>query len=399
MTRIALGKPVPSADLDQLQDGKIHEIINMYYDVDGTLRCRPAFSRDATGLTRIISSHEPFYSLDKDRYYSLLSNNAGSLIVVRIGSDYISTTLNYDSSIDTLSNTAIWDEDTTYVFCAVGVQVIKIDKSTGVASYVTDGPNHVTSLCVKDGYLLCNGLMDGGVVGDVNYTGPYTLGTYLTTWEVFNNEQLPDGCSAVAKDSQFIYAFGPSSVELSFNDGSTPWAAYGTGLVSYGLAAAESLVKLDNSFIFLARADNQLRVVRLSGNVITAISSPYDAILQTIDISDVKSHVITYRGQTFYLLSFLNSEYTLVYHMQAECWYRWTSFDPVSAQHLSLRIRHAFYDIKHQQTLISPLIFSAIEGVSIYATDNRAPSMEYCIGLCEDGKDYTGLIGDYSGGG
>jgi hypothetical protein len=227
-------------------------------------------------------------------------------------------------------------EDSNFVYIANGGNIAKVDVSAKTLTLITGptSPTKVTHVAFIQGYLVANGA--SGVAGDTFFTGPSTIADYLTSWEVYNNEALPDGNLAVMEDGQFIYNFGNKSVEMSVNDGVTPWAKYASGFVPYGIHAPNSVVKADHTFYWLGSADNALRVLKMTGGAAQEVSTPYDSIINSlVKTDDAYAYLCGTDGHTFYTLQFPTEGLTFVYHIQNDCWYQWAYYNTTTARYES----------------------------------------------------------------
>jgi hypothetical protein len=227
---------------------------------------------------------------------------------------------------------AIFAEDRNAVYVATGGKIARIDTS---AKTVTDlggnSPDNVTHVVFSKGYLLSNGLVSGGVVGDVNYSDD-SANDYeaADSWELFNNEAHPDGVDAVTVgwDGE-VSAWGSNSVEVSYNDGQTPWAVLQGATMEYGILAPYSLASIDNTFFWLLEADNVRRIVRMRDRVPTIISTPFDRLLQTFEkVSDARAWAHTMHGISFYVITFPTADTTWAMRADTGVWSefrRWNS--------------------------------------------------------------------------
>ena len=303
----------------QLKDGIAQGLVDGYIDYDGAYRSRLGLQEYQTVTADSI-----------DGVYVDTSNNE---YVVAGGIVYMNGIACTGSALN-IGTPCTFAEDTSSIFIAHGGRIAQVNTSTKVVSLLAtaSAPDNVTHVIYLQGYLLANGT--GGVTGDTYFTGPYTLVEYLDTWEVYNNESLPDGCRAVMEDGQLAYNFGTRSVEVSINDGVTPWGKYGQSYIPYGIHAAYSVAKADNTFYWLGVADNALRVMKMQSGSAKTLSTPYDSVINTLSsTTDAYGFTCGIEGHTFYVLQFPSEELTLVYHIQSDAWYRWGYYDLLTAKY------------------------------------------------------------------
>lgn len=303
----------------QLKDGIAQGLIDGYIDHIGR--------KSRLGLTL-------YTTIGTSPIDGLFVNKDGIDVAVTNGTVYVGGVACTGNYVMTAGNLCTFAEDSTYIFIGHGGEILKVDPVAKTVSVIhtTTSPDNVTHVAVIQGYLVCNGT--GGVIGDTFYTGPSTTADYLSVFEVYNNESLPDGLLAIMEDGQFIYNFGSNSVEISNNDGVTPWAKYSLGYIPYGIHAPHSVAKVDNTFIWLGAADNALRIIKIQGGKAATISTPYDTVINAMTTtSDAYGFVAGFDGHTFYILQFPTEEKTLVYHYQMDAWYQWQYWNQTSVSY------------------------------------------------------------------
>ena len=232
---------------------------------------------------------------------------------------------------------ATWADDGSNVYHAAGEKISRIDTSAHTVTELGgNSPTGVTHVVYAKGYLLSNGLVSGGVVGDTNFSDDKTNAYQDSdSWEVFNNEAHPDGVSALEAgwDGE-VYSFGAGSVEVSYNDGVTPWAVLQGATMQYGIAAPHSLRLIDNTFFWLSVADNARRIFRMTERTPTVISTPFDRLLQELSIvSDAYAWSQQIHGVPFYVISFPTARTTWACRVDDGTWSEFRFWNQSIAQY------------------------------------------------------------------
>lgn len=343
----------------QLKDGIAEGLRDGYQDLDGAYKSRP-------GLTQ-------WSDIGADGVDGLYVDNNGRTVGVSGGIVYIidqsgNATACTGSTLN-VGTLCTFAEDFNNVFIAHGGYLAMVDTGAKTVTLLSAGtilrnnadgttttvastaPASVSHVIFLQGYILCNG--NSGLPGDTFYTGPNTVFDYLTGWEVYNNESLPDGCPSLMEDGQFVYAFGSRSVEVSVNNGVEPWARYSMTYIPYGIHAPHSVAKIDNTFFWLGAADNALRILKMDNGHAVTISTPYDAVINTLPTtSDAYGFSVGILGHSFYVLQFPTEDLTLVYHVQNDAWYQWSFYDITTASYKAFKGRCHTYHATINKNLV-----------------------------------------------
>jgi hypothetical protein len=289
----------------------------------------------------------------------------------------------------TKNTPCVFTEDFGHVFIAHGGEVARVDTSAKTVELVTTGPANVTHITFSKGYLLCNGLLPGGIEGDTNYSDDVSNG--YTSWEVFNNERLPDGCNAVVSgwDAE-VYSFGPNSVEVSYNDGSTPWAVLQGAYLQYGCLAPYTVTIADNTLFWLSESDGARRIVKMVERAPQIISGPFDRMLNDMaTVSDAVAWTQQQRGFSFYVISFPSEDITLAYKLDDGTWAEWGYYNPETASYERYRGGNARYIRAWNKTLVGDRSTGIVYEQSGTSDNGEAIRMEITTGQMESGAFKT----------
>lgn len=287
----------------------------------------------------------------------------------------------------------VFTEDFSNVFVSHGGKIAELDT---VAKTVTllagNSPDNVTHITFSQGYLLCNGLVSGGVAGDTNYSDDVANGyTASDSWELFNNERLPDGCNAILSgwDAE-VYSFGPNSVEVSYNDGATPWAILQGAYMQYGLLAAHSAVIADNTLFWLSETDGARRFVKMVNRAPTVISGPYDALLNSLErVYDARAWVQQIDGYSFYVVTFPVAGKTFAYKIDDGSWSEFGYYNTSTASYDSYVGNNARYIRAWNKVIIGDRSSGKLYEQLGTSDNGDAIRMELTSGQMESGTQKT----------
>jgi hypothetical protein len=253
-------------------------------------------------------------------------------------------------------NPCVFTEDVSDVYVAHGHKPARINTGTKEVTILSgNAPDGVTHIAFARGYLLCNGLVSGGVSGDTNYSDDFEAGySAVDSWEVFNNESLPDGCNAIATGyGNEVYSFGPDSVEPSYDDGTTPWTPIQGGYIQYGCIAPYSLVKGFDSFFWLSQVDEVKRIVRMVQGSIQPISGPYDRVIDGLTVfEDARSWIQKIDGFAFYVITFPTEDVTFAYMLATGELCEIGYYNPATADYEAYQGVNALYIKEWNKTLV-----------------------------------------------
>jgi hypothetical protein len=140
-------------------------------------------------------------------------------------------------------------------------------------------------------------------------------------------EGSPDLTNALIVDHRQVIIGGEQTIELWFNDGTSPFSRISNGFIEHGIAAPHTMCKIDNTIFWVGKdANGQGIVWRLGdGSAIQRISTfalEY-AIGQYGDISTATGFALQYGGHSLYVLNFPNANTTWVYDAATQAWNEW----------------------------------------------------------------------------
>ena len=159
----------------------------------------------------------------------------------------------------------------------------------------------------------------------------------VDSWERFNAQAVPDGCTGVFENRGLVFSAGPRTIELNYSSGDAaiPWAVSDPAL-PYGLGAPNSWVNWDdlNTVMYLSCTDKVWEVVKFQGRTQQSISQVYAAILNDRTLltspATAKAWGVIIHGMPHYVLSFQADNLTICYNVMKDHWWRWAYWNGTS---------------------------------------------------------------------
>ena len=153
-----------------------------------------------------------------------------------------------------------------------------------------------------------------------------------TAWDPTNflsAEQYPDNLIALARQVNYLVAFGPYSVEFFYdaaNASGSPLARQETVSLKVGLAARDSIAQVDRRIYFVGQAQvGDPSVWMFEGLTPTEVSNEFvRKILKAegSNLANAKAWCCAHKGHTLYVLN-LNAR-TIVYDCNEKVWVDWS---------------------------------------------------------------------------
>lgn len=142
--------------------------------------------------------------------------------------------------------------------------------------------------------------------------------------DVLQASHKPSNIKAIGSLQEEIYLIGEQTIEVFYNDGTTPFVRRTFSTLAYGIASADTLAHVDNSLIFLSRSfDGTIRVVQVLSSQMYILST--DAISWELSKASSLdgSFAIAYaeRGHTIYAVTVPNLNKTYVIDLASKQWH------------------------------------------------------------------------------
>jgi len=280
------------------------------------LNKRGAFTADTTVVAGGGAGRGLYYWSRTGKKYSVIANKL-----------YINTT---DSLTLTTSTGTCWFSEisgtTDYLVLGDGTDVWTITTADVVAE-ITDGdlPAGPLTPVGLDGYIfVAKSGTDEVWNSDLNAATSWTSTSFLSV------EMYPDNLVALARQVNYVVAFGTFSVEFFYDNANatgSPLRRTETVAMKVGLAARDSLAQVDRRLLFVGQSLNgEAEIWMINGLTPEKISNEFvDKILQNegSNLSSARGSVIKHKGHTLYVLN-LNAR-SLVYDLDEKMWCEWST--------------------------------------------------------------------------
>ena len=158
-------------------------------------------------------------------------------------------------------------------------------------------------------------------------------GSSWNALEFITAEKEPGSGKAIAKSANYVIAFKSWSTEFFYdaaNAVGSPLSPVDNGFTLVGCASGTSVTNLDGTLFWIAQTRQKGRSVYMMEALQQGmVSTPdVDRILNADDLSTVYSYGIKIAGHSFYVLTLVNSNITLVYDAASKAWQEWSSLTP-----------------------------------------------------------------------
>ena len=155
------------------------------------------------------------------------------------------------------------------------------------------------------------------------------------TWPALNfitSSQGQGNAVALQKSQSYVVAFKEYSTELFFDAGNATGSVLSpveNGFTKIGCAIGTSCASLDDQLFWMSQTIQSGRGVHVMvGLDQQKISTPdIDRILNADSLSTVYAYGIKMDGHRMYVLILVNTNMTLVYDLDSQLWYQWSSQD------------------------------------------------------------------------
>lgn len=246
----------------------------------------------------------------------------------------------------TAGTPVVFAEDANAIYFVGNSLINKYVPGAATVSQLTgQAPINNTYISYISGFLVTNGAdsAGGAVSGDTWYSDD----TGYTTWEVFNNEAIPDGLQSLFATFNEIYAVGRESVEVSYlsGDAANPFVTNKGIAQPFGTPSRYSMAFDKQSIYFLSVIGDCRRLVRLVGGrqaevLSFAVDVPIDDIA---DVSNARAWIQSWKGQSFYVVSFPVANITIddmfyesisfAFNIRQKEWYIWGVWNAQKGQY------------------------------------------------------------------
>ena len=191
----------------------------------------------------------------------------------------------------------------------------------------TGGRATVPGICYLNGYFT---VVD---IYGVLYNSAPDDPTVWNALEYTAADSITGAAKAHAQTLNYLLVFKEWSIEPFYDrqDGGigSPFAKLENGLLQVGCASGTSLAKLDGSIFWMSQTREEGRAIHvMNGTAVEKASTPaIDRVLKLDNLSSVYAWAMKINGHSFYILTLVNTNVTLVYDSTTKKWSQWTSVD------------------------------------------------------------------------
>ena len=234
----------------------------------------------------------------------------------------------------------VWPTGTKVTFADFGTDVyaangglIKTIPSSGNVSDMADAdaPTSVDFVAFLDRYLLANESGTGNFHwSDVNAPTDWS-GNYAEA------ESKKDDLAAFLVENLELYLLGRKTMEVWYDDGTTPFIRVPQGYIPRGTVAPYSFAWCagQNTFVWM---DENRQVVMLDGRTPVPLSLTMTKYIQTFTtVTDAEADYMEIAGRPYYVLSFPSEEKCLAYDFTSARWYEWGYWNSSTATYNRFR--------------------------------------------------------------
>jgi hypothetical protein len=209
-----------------------------------------------------------------------------------------------------------------------------------------DAPTTVSHVAFLDRYLLAN------EIGSANFH--FSAVNAPTTWdaEYAVPEAKMDDLSALLVEDLKIALMGEKTLEVWYDDGSTPFVREEQGYISRGTVAKYSFVwcESQNTFVWM---DENRQVVMLNGLTPITLSGVMSKYIEGFtSVTDALGDAVVIGGRPYYILSFPTEGKTLVVDFNSKQWYEWGYWKSATATYEKFRGNSFCYSPAWNITLV-----------------------------------------------
>lgn len=154
-----------------------------------------------------------------------------------------------------------------------------------------------------------------------------------TTWDPLNfvtAQNDPDGGVAIARQLNYIVAFGTYTIQFFYDAGNSPGSPLlpaDSYTLKVGCANGNSVASVESTCFWIAQGkESGKSVMMFNGLTSQTISTPaIEKILENNPLDLVTSFGYRVGGHLLYILNLVTAGITLVYDVQTQTWVTWTS--------------------------------------------------------------------------
>jgi len=247
---------------------------------------------------------------------------------------------------------------------ANGGQMYLTDGATVSAISGTGAPTNVRTVAFLDQYIIAsNSNTPSFQWSGVNDPETWSALSFATA------EVKPDDVIGIATNWDELYVLGTESIEVWYNDGSSPFIRRDGATINRGTLSPNTFQRVGNTFMYL---DSFRHVIELNGRSPVIVSNDIDKTLADLtDVSNASAMVLDIEGRAFYVITFRATNKTFAYDYKLKRWSRWGQFDSQAAEYNRFVGNCHAYSVAWNQNIIGSKDYGKIYVLSDnYQTDN-----------------------------
>jgi hypothetical protein len=345
ITRLPLTQPIETRDGTLSKDSKS---VNGYFESSNGKRefiKRPGLTQFTVTPALPLTTPSGFYywKQTKSYYVSFYTNTTTTIggipynnhniyqVDANTGASTLLGTIAGFQAVEFINS----DSSNTYLFFHTEIQACVIWKAVPTTiSVVTTWPISapfelaVPSLCTLDGYVVV-GTIDGRI-----YTSNLND---AFNWNALNYVSMTADANTMvglARHLNYIVAFGQNAIQFFYDAGTSPGSPLAPSqsyTLEIGCVNAQTISEIEQSVIWVGTSDTEgYGVYMLDGVSPVKVSTPYiDRILRRSKMTAngyCKSTALKINGHTFYILTLMDINVTIVYDVNEKVWTQWTSY-------------------------------------------------------------------------
>lgn len=220
---------------------------------------------------------------------------------------------------------------TPYLFFHNGTAGWTLNGTTGTLASVTDldfPPNQTPALTLAKGAVYLDDIVFVMTTTGRIYNSALENPTSWGALDYISKIGEPDGGVAIAKHLNFVVAWGSWSGEFFYNAGNptgSPLDRSSSYKMDIGCASGPSVVEFAQTVVWVGQSQETGRgVYMLNGVSPEKISTPaIERYLNASTLASVDAFAMTIAGHTFYVLSLVDQNITLVCDIVERTWSQW----------------------------------------------------------------------------
>lgn len=217
------------------------------------------------------------------------------------------------------------------LYSANGLKIKKITTAAVADLTDADAPVTVTHVAALDRYLLANEAGTGLFWwSDVNAPEAWS-GYYAEA------EAMPDDLKALLVSNLEVNLLGSKSLEIFYDDGTSPFSRSSQGFVQSGTIAPYSFAYSSSQDVLLWLSENRQAVMQQGRSPLPLSVTMSKYIAGFAAVNDAVGDCVELLGRPYYVLRFPTDGKCIVFDFTAKNWYEWGNWNSGTASYDDFR--------------------------------------------------------------